>query len=62
MKEKQGQIRGRSVMDGQAGAVMQNLFAIQKYFGDRLTGQSTWQGKVFSRLKSLPALTICITV
>ena len=39
-------------MDGQAGAVMQNLFAIQKYFGDRLTGQSTWQGKVFSRLKS----------
>ena len=38
-------------MDGQAGAVMQNLFAINIL--DRLTGQSTRQGKVvFSQLKS----------
>ena len=33
IKEKQGQIHFRTVMDGQAGAVMQNLFTFQKYFG-----------------------------
>ena len=45
-RRKQGQIHGRTVADGWAGAIMQKPLAIQKYYGrtDGRTDRPTRQG------------------